>query len=185
MSAPLPTRPDDLPAPRAHGLGSWPWTKVRPLGPNAVVCGPATPEDAPRIEALLREAAPDTIPVDAARIVERIEDYLVLRHPLFGAVAATAVHDLDRARCELRSVVVAPEWTRRGLASRLLTAAIERAERRGRALTCVTLSPEYFRRFGFVEVPLSWLPPKPGRPAVVDGRRRVAMLHTIAARSVG
>ena len=140
-----------------------------------VSVGPALRRDAAAIALLLRDAAPDTVPVPQEEIARRIGEYEVVRHPCFGVVGAVAVRKHDEERCEIRSLVVAPGWGSCGLGQFLVRRTIYRALAMNCWLGCITLRPTFFERLGFVPVPLDSLPPKANRDETIVGRRRVAM----------
>ena len=137
--------------------------------------GQATPADVPRIARLLRECAPETIPVDPETLREQWRSFHVVRAPGYGVIAAAAVFPIEDGRCELRSVAVDDAWRGHGLGAKLVRRAMLRALAAGRQLVCVTLEPGFFERLGFFEIPLDFLPDKPERGQAVDGRPRVAM----------
>jgi N-acetylglutamate synthase-like GNAT family acetyltransferase len=146
-----------------------------PISEKLFSFGHAEPRDVPRIARLLRQSAPETIPVEPETLREQWRSYHVVRAPGFGVVAAAAVFPIEDGRCELRSVAVDGEWRGHGLGARLVRRAMLRALAAGRQLVCVTLKPRFFERLGFFEVPLDTLPDKPERGEAIDGRRRVAM----------
>lgn len=145
---------------------------------DTIFPGPAVAADVPDLARLVQSGAPQTIPASEAELRSSLSEFEVLRHPTRGVVAAARVKPLDDHRSELRSVVVHPALSGRGLGTRVVRRAIDRSLRDNRWLTCVTLEPGFFERLGFVEIPLDSLPPKPGRAGEVEGRRRVAMVWT-------
>jgi len=134
------------------------------------------PDDARRIHALQREAAPHCIPQPVDEIRSRLDEFQVARDPERGVLASVAVRPLGELRAEVRGVVVDRRLRGSGLGSALVRWAIRRAVAEGRQLVCVTRSPAFFESLGFREIPLSWIPEKPARPpGGPDLPARVAM----------
>lgn len=136
---------------------------------------PAHPRDARPIAGLLRASAPDCIPQPRASIAARLGEYEVVRDARGRVRACAAVRQLDDRRAELRGLAVGRGCRGLGLGRTLVERAVLRASLSGLQLVCVTLSPDFFSRCGFSEIPLSLVPAKPGRGARTDGRPRVAM----------
>lgn len=134
----------------------------------------AAAEDAPAIAALLRDRAPETIPVPEQEIREVVETYRIIRTPRL-VVASASLRPLDAERFELRSVAVADAFTGHGLGEHLVRNTQLEAELLDARLLCVTTSPSFFERLGFEETDLSELPPKPERESCPAPRPRVAM----------
>lgn len=144
----------------------------------AFVVTTATPADAATIADLLRRSAPETIPVSEEDVLRHWFDFVVIRLRSVGIVATAAIRPVDDGALELRSLAVEPTWRGHRLGERLVRHAVRRARDDGRRLLCVTLSPEFFARQGFLRVPLRSTPDKRGRPDTINGRRRVAMSWT-------
>ncbi len=137
---------------------------------------PARAEEAGQIASLLRDCAPQCLPVERNAIERRIGEYRVLR--AFGRViGAAALHPLgdDGERCELRSVAVDPEWKGRGLGARLVGWAKECAGREGFELLCVTCRPRFFEHAGFSRTERGRVPEKAARARWPVDEERVAM----------
>jgi amino-acid N-acetyltransferase len=111
--------------------------------PGATV-RPARPDDLPRVERLLAEAA---LPLDG--VAEALPGFVVAEHD--GDLVGVAGLEVCCDNALLRSVAVAPAWRSRGLGRQLVTRAISEAEARGiRALYLLTMTAEhYFPSFGF------------------------------------
>ena len=111
--------------------------------PGATV-RPARPDDLPRVERLLLEAA---LPLDG--VAEALPGFVVAEHD--GDLVGVAGLEVCCDNALLRSVAVAPAWRSRGLGRQLVTRAISEAEARGiRALYLLTMTAEhYFPSFGF------------------------------------
>jgi len=150
-----------------------------PARPGVVMS--ATPDDATEIVRLVRACGPETIPVSESHVRRNASRFWTLRLPGAGIVATGALIPAGPGRAELRSVAVSPDWRGLGLGRRIVGAVLEIARREGRRVLCITLEPRFFSRLGFRRVPLATLPAKPERPAVVDGRPRVALAWVPAA----
>jgi len=134
-------------------------------------------EDQSALLALLAEAIPSCSPETVWQLPWTWPTYLVLRHPDDGIIAAGALQQVRDDRLELRGIVVHPNHRGTGLASRIVAALVRRAERFEKDLLCVTKSPAFFERFGFVETRLDWLPPQRLAFHKADGQRRSGMVR--------
>jgi len=152
---------------------------------------PAGPDDASGIARQLRRCAPETVVLTEAEVRRRWWRYFVARDPQGAIVATVALHPLDVATSELRSLAVDPRRRGSGLGALLVRHVREEARERGRRLVCVTLRPRFFARFGFRAVPLWSVADRPGRrrrpgsPARINGRPRVAMVWSPAEGAPG
>jgi len=136
---------------------------------------PACESDVDEIVDVVRQRAPETIPVTPVEVRRRLDRFRVIRED--GRVIATAMLQpvADSRRLELRSVAVADGHGGRGLGSRIVRALQQEADRRGRRVVCVTTSPGFFERLGFERAPLDLVPVKPERRRWPVEGRRVAM----------
>lgn len=74
----------------------------------------------------------------------------VVGHVLFSPVTVeTSGPEPPIAALGLAPMSVLPEWHRRGVGSRLVTAGLDEAARRGCELVVVLGHPDYYPRFGF------------------------------------
>lgn len=114
---------------------------------------PATVADLPAVERLLSAAH-----LPLAGVAHAIATFVVAECQ--GDVVGVAGLELCRDHGLLRSVAVAPEWQKRGLARELVCRVIAEAEeRRLHALYLLTTTAaHYFPRFGFTETPRSAVP---------------------------
>lgn len=135
----------------------------------------AAESDVDQIVDVVRQRAPETIPVTPAEVRRGMDRFRVIRED--GRVIATAMLQpvAGGRRLELRSVAVADGQGGRGLGSRIVRALQQEADRRGRRLVCVTTSPGFFERLGFEREPLDLVPAKPERRRWPVEGRRVAM----------
>jgi len=116
---------------------------------------PASPDDLPRVEALLTA---NKLPLDGVR--EALPCFVVAEHD--GALVGVA----GTERCGvgqyalLRSVAVSDAWKGKGLGRALVTRVIADAESRGaRALYLLTTTAEqYFPSFGFRQTTRATVP---------------------------
>jgi len=126
---------------------------MSPAGPSPLV-RPASAEDWPAVERLLRDRA---LPTAGART--HLDGFVVAAEGpvLLGCAGIERYGDIGL----LRSVAVDEGLARRGLGARLVTALLERA--RGLGLRAVylltTTAAGYFPRFGFETIPRDGLPP--------------------------
>ncbi len=132
---------------------------------------PARPADVEQMAGILRDSAPQTLPLSAPAIRAQLGRYLVIR---MGdvVVAMASLQPLGPGRYELRSVAVASGWKGRGLGSAIVSQVKREVAAREGRMACVTTNPGFFARHGFREIPLSEMPPKPARKEhPVDGTR--------------
>lgn len=116
----------------------------------------------PQIVALLASAVPDCSPQTVWDIPWSWPDYWVVSSG-GQVVAAAALRSLDDERCELRGLAVDPRSRGRGLARLLVHRLRDLARERGHDMLCVTRSPEFFRRLGFLPTHPFWLDLEPAR----------------------
>lgn len=113
----------------------------------------ARTEDLPQVLELLRQAG---LPLEG--VAQHLESFL-LEFDGDRLVGCTGLEVWGQAGL-LRSVAVHSDYRSRGIAGRLVRAALEQARRRGlKSLSLLTTTAEdYFPRFGFVRVDRSQLP---------------------------
>jgi amino-acid N-acetyltransferase len=146
-------------------------------GPGAVVVRRAVPQDVKAIARMLRQAAPETIPLAPVDLLRHLSQFEVLHHPTRGVVGAVAMRHIGDGRAELRSLVVDPCCRGLGAGSQLVRRVIDRARAEDLEIVCVTRRPRFFAGLGFREIPLAWIPEKPQQPTDPGACRRVAMSH--------
>lgn len=123
------------------------------------------PDDAAAIDRLI------TVHAAEGHLLPRQLDELRARAPQFvvadvdGDVRACAeLVPLSARIAEVRSLVVAPDMRRHGVATRLVDELRERARARGFAsIVALAHDPRFFIRHGFSIVPHEWLPEKIAR----------------------
>jgi len=134
-------------------------------------------EDVPELVRLLGASVPDCSPQTVWELPWMWHHYHVARSADGEIVGAASIQPAGRARAEVRGLTVAPSWRGRGVARALLGRLIERAERSGADLVCMTRSPELFLKFGFLETAPHWTDPRrrPCGPAEKPDSPRIAM----------
>jgi N-acetylglutamate synthase-like GNAT family acetyltransferase/SAM-dependent methyltransferase len=115
----------------------------------------AGPEDLPSVRALLERAE---LPLDD--VDERLAgDFIVAERD--GAVIGSAGVEIYGRYGLLRSVAVDPEQQRHGIGASLVADRLEWAKADGMiSLFLLTVTPEYFERFGFQRVQRDSVPPE-------------------------
>jgi amino-acid N-acetyltransferase len=140
--------------------GTWP-VKER-LDVTDVVIRMAAPEDAPALDVLIREhqAEGHLLPRDVAEIRSRAHRFVVCESG--GQIKACAeLAPLSPKAAEVRSLVVAGDVRRMGIATRLIDHLKERARAGGFSmLTAFAHDPHLFIAQNFSIVPHVWLPEK-------------------------
>jgi amino-acid N-acetyltransferase len=120
---------------------------------------PAGFEDAGAIYALIKAHPRELVPRAISDIVQNIDRFLVCVHQgrVVGTAAWHVLPEIGRAAhptIEIKSVTVAQGFKARGIGTALIKAVIRRVKALNPAqLVVLTFSPDYFRRFGFQEVP--------------------------------
>lgn len=144
----------------------------------AVNIEPARRDDMRALIDMLAEAVPDCSPQTVWSVPWMWARYEVARDPSGTPIAAGALVDVDDNTTELRGLVVHRDHRRRGLASSVLCALLERAHDTGKRMVCVTKRPQFFRKFGFRDTAPGWLVHEPQRllgTAPPGAPKRVAM----------
>lgn len=78
-----------------------------------------------------------------------------------GIAGCVALHITWEDLAEIKSLAVKEEYKKRGIGKTLLTECIEDAKRLGvKKVFALSYMPEYFKKFGFKEVPKEQLPHK-------------------------
>lgn len=118
--------------------------------------------DAKRIYALIAEYARQELllPRSLAEICENIRDFTIVEHRK-QVVGCGALHLYGLDLAEIRSLAVDGAAQRRGAGRRLVEALLGEAGEHGVGRVFLfTRIPDYFARFGFVDVPHHTLPEK-------------------------
>ncbi len=127
--------------------------------PAAVRIRPAGFGDAAEIYQLIKEHPREVLARSVSDIVQNIDRFLVAE--VGGRLAGTAswqilpeIGHVTEPSIEIKSVAVSRKFQRRGVGEALVRAIIRHVRAYHPAqLVVLTFSPEYFRRFGFREVP--------------------------------
>lgn len=131
----------------------------RKTGKKAYEIGGAGFDDAAAIYALIREHPREVLARSMSDILQNIDRFLVCREKgrVIGAVSWQILPELGKARdpsVEIKSLCVSRDRQGRGAGDALVRAAIKKAKTlHPDKLVVLTFSPEFFRRFGFKEVP--------------------------------
>ncbi len=115
--------------------------------------------DAGAIYALIKEHPREVVPRSISDIVQNIDRFLVgvVRGRIVGTAAWQILPEIGRAAhpsIEIKSVAVARGFQAKGIGTAMIKAVIRRVRSFHPAqIVLLTFSPDYFRRFGFREVP--------------------------------
>ncbi|MEM4389792.1 MAG: N-acetyltransferase [Candidatus Micrarchaeia archaeon] len=100
------------------------------------------------------------LPRPLSELYEHIRDFYVARAGE-RLVGCCALHVYWKDLGEIRSLVVAPRWQRRGIGTALVRACLQEARRlRLKRVFALTLIPGFFERLGFRKVERNTLPMK-------------------------
>ncbi len=115
--------------------------------------------DAAAIYALIKDHPRELLPRPIHDIVQNIDRFLVCeaKGRIIGTAAWQVLPEIGRAAypsIEIKSVSVARDFHKKGIGTMLVKALIRRIQQfRPAQIVLLTFSPDYFRRFGFREVP--------------------------------
>lgn len=115
--------------------------------------------DAPAIFAIIKRHPDELVPRPLSDIVQNIDRFLVAEAngTIIGNVAWSILPEIGRARhptLEIKSLAVEKPYRGWGVGRALVRAAIRRVKRlRPEWVIALTFSPDFFRKFGFTEVP--------------------------------
>ena len=116
-------------------------------------------EDAQDIFALIRLYPEELVPRSLSEIVQNIDRFLVCKRDgeLLGAVSWQILPEMGshlEPSVEIKSLAVNPDRRKTGVGDALVGAVLDRIRRLHPVQAVVlTFAPEFFRRFGFKEVP--------------------------------
>ncbi|MDD5038711.1 MAG: N-acetyltransferase [Dehalococcoidales bacterium] len=95
-----------------------------------------------------------------SEIYENMRDYFIVREGE-QVIACAALHINWSDLAEIKSVAVAEDKQRHGVGTQIVKACIREAKKLGIATVfCLTYKPEFFKRFGLVDVDKMELPQK-------------------------
>ena len=123
----------------------------------------ATVGDVPHIHGLLRTEARQHLLLarSLADLYDSVRDFWVWEDEEQGVAGCAALHVVWEALGEVRSLVVAPGYRRRGLGLSLVRGCLQEARQLGLPRVFVlTFIPDFFRRLGFSPVAKATLPHK-------------------------
>jgi len=100
------------------------------------------------------------LPRSLNEIYENVRDFWVYEDN-GGIVGCIALHVTWEDLAEIKSLAVKEEYTKRGIGSNLMNQCIEDGKKLGiKKVFALSYVPEYFKKFGFKEVPKEKLPHK-------------------------
>ncbi len=109
-------------------------------------------QEVPEIRRFLAEFAQDggILPRTLADLYGQLRDYFVYREDRGPLVGLAALHICWAGLGEIRSVAVALPYRKKGIGTRLVQTCIAEARTLGLSeIFLLTLSPDFFKRFGF------------------------------------
>jgi amino-acid N-acetyltransferase len=116
-------------------------------------------EDAGAIYTSIKDHPREVVPRSISDIVQNIDRFLVcvVKGRIVGTAAWQVLPEIGRAAhpsIEIKSVTVARNVQRKGIGTAMVKAVIRRVKSFHPAqIVVLTFSPDYFRRFGFRQVP--------------------------------
>jgi amino-acid N-acetyltransferase len=119
-------------------------------------------QDVPQIHKLINDYAKngEILARPLSDLYEGIRDFLVVREG-DRVEACGALHVSWSDLAEIRSVAVADDSKGKGLGAKLVAACLKEAEELGiKTVFCFTYHPDFFKRYGFVDVDKMELPRK-------------------------
>ena len=114
--------------------------------------------DTAAIFALIKKNPKELVPRSQSDIVQNIDRFLVCDHKgkIGGVVSWAILPEIGRAAhptVEIKSLAVDKSFRKEGLGRLLVEAAIERVKTiQPEQIIVLTFTPDFFRKFGFVEV---------------------------------
>jgi amino-acid N-acetyltransferase len=105
-----------------------------------------------------------TLPRSESFVESHLDDYLVIRDDDGQVVGCVCIDEYSPSLVELVSLAVDPAQQRKGLGSRLITAAVQLARKRGYPeIFAVSFADDLFKRSGFVAQDVERYPEKKKR----------------------
>jgi amino-acid N-acetyltransferase len=143
---------------------SIPLPNPAPVASSSPLVRKATLADVETIHRLINSYASKGVmlPKTLLQLYENLRDYTVVVDSVgTGLAACGALHIYWENLAEIRALAVAPDTSRRGMGSALVTALIQEARSLGIARVFLfTYVPEFFARFGFTQTEHSSMPLK-------------------------
>jgi len=117
-------------------------------------------QEVPEIWRMLHDFADqDVLPRSMADLYSQVREYFIYRKDHEPIIGVAALHIFWADLGEIRSVVVSPNFQRRGIGTRLVKKCIEEANSIGlEKVLALTTRPDFFQRLGFRKVPDNDLP---------------------------
>jgi len=115
-------------------------------------------KDTASIFALIKRNPKELVPRSQSDIVQNIDRFLVCDHKgkIVGVVSWAILPEIGRAAhptVEIKSLAVDKAFRKKGLGRLLVEAAIERVKMiQPEQIIVLTFTPDFFRKFGFVEI---------------------------------
>lgn len=115
--------------------------------------------DVAAIYTLIKEHPREVVPRATSDIVQNIDRFLVaeIKGKVVGTAAWQILPEIGRAAnhsIEIKSVTISRNYQRHGVGTALVKAMIKHVKAfRPAQIVVLTFSPDYFRKFGFREVP--------------------------------
>jgi amino-acid N-acetyltransferase len=115
-------------------------------------------DDAAGIFGLIKRNPRELVPRPISDIVQNIDRFLVCatRGKVVGTISWAILPEIGKAAhpsVEIKSLAVEKSYRAKGLGRTLLRAAIERVkELQPEEIIVLTFTPDFFRKFGFIEV---------------------------------
>ena len=116
-------------------------------------------EDAGAIYTLIKEHPKEVVPRAISDILQNVDRFLVCeaKGRIVGTAAWQILPEIGKATnpsIEIKSVAVSADYQHRGIGSALVKATIQRIKRfHPVQIVVLTFTPDFFRQFGFHEVP--------------------------------
>ena len=102
----------------------------------------------------------EMLPRSLNELYENIRDFVVIENKN-GIIGTAALHILWEDLAEIKSVAVKREYSKRGLGKKLVRYCLKEARKLGvKKIFVLTYVPDYFKKFGFVQVTNKKLPQK-------------------------
>ena len=120
----------------------------------------ATLLEVPEIWRMLHEFADqDVLPRAMADLYSQVRDYFVYRQEQGPVIGVASLHIFWHDLGEIRSVAVLPDHQHTGIGTNLVEKCLEEARSLGlKKVFALTTRPDFFKRFGFQEVPSEEMP---------------------------
>lgn len=129
---------------------------------NEIKIRKAIIKDTPKIREIVNKFAEKglMLPLSYNQIYERIRDFWIIEKGK-QIIGCGALKPTWKDLAEIRSVAIKAKFQKRGYGKILIEKLIEEAKQLGfKKIFVLTFKPDYFKKFGFREIPRSRLPHK-------------------------